>query len=321
MRMRDAFIKRLTNLAESDPRILLITGDLGFGVLDEFARRFPSQFLNAGVAEQNMTGLAAGLALEGHIVFTYSIANFVFMRCLEQIRNDAAYHDCNVNVVAVGAGFSYGALGISHHATEDLAIMRAIPSLTVVSPGDDWEAAEATEAIARTPGTCYLRLDRAGAGSTRREGERFVLGKARKLREGYDVTLVATGGVLDEALKASAELARQGVHCRVLSVHTVKPLDEQPLVQAARETGGIVTVEEHTVLGGLGAAVAETLLENNAAPGFFRRIGLRDRFSSVVGSQTYLRQHFGLSADSIVAQVRELVAVSQARMVPQRRAA
>jgi len=319
--MRDAFIKRLTALAERDPRVMLITGDLGFGVLDDFARRFPRQFLNAGVAEQNMTGLATGLALEGHIVFTYSIANFVFMRCLEQIRNDAAYHDCNVNVVAVGAGFSYGALGISHHATEDLAIMRALPGLTVVSPGDDWEAAEATESIARKSGTSYLRLDRAGAGSTHREGEPYVLGKARQLREGYDVTLVATGGILDEALKASTELARHRIQSRVLSIHTVKPLDEQSLIRAARETGGIVTIEEHTVVGGLGAAVAEVLLENNAAPGFFYRVGLRDQFSSVVGSQAYLRQSFGLTAESIVSKVRELMASSATSHYSKRRAA
>ena len=158
---------------------MLITGDLGFGVLDDYRRRFPQQFINAGVAEQNMTGIATGLALEGHVVFTYSIANFVFMRCLEQIRNDAAYHDCNVNVVAVGGGFSYGPLGISHHATEDLAIMRSLPGVTVVSPGDDWEAAEATEAIAREPGTCYLRLDRCGHRTLRRSrASNLQLGRA-----------------------------------------------------------------------------------------------------------------------------------------------
>lgn len=319
--MRDAFIKRLTELAERDPRVMLITGDLGFGVLDDFARRFPRQFLNAGVAEQNMTGLATGLALEGHIVYTYSIANFVFMRCLEQIRNDAAYHNCNVNVVAVGAGFSYGALGISHHATEDLAIMRSLPGLTVVSPGDDWEASEATEAVARTDGTTYLRLDRVGAGSTGQAGEQFALGKAREIRRGTDATLIATGGILTEALQACDALAQQGIHCRVLSVHTLKPFDEETVIQAAQETNGIVTVEEHTVLGGLGSTVAEALLENNAVPGFFHRIGLRDRFSSVVGSQAYLRQYFGLTASAICLAVHEQLRASRQRTNSARRAA
>jgi transketolase len=293
-------------MAQRDPRIILITGDLGFGVLDEFRRRFPRQFLNAGVAEQNMTGIAAGLALEGHVVYTYSIANFVFMRCLEQIRNDAAYHDCNVNVVCVGAGFSYGALGISHHATEDLAIMRSLPGVTVVSPVDDWDAAEATEAIAGQSGTCYLRLDRSSAGDSHRPGERFVLGRPRLLRDGHDVTLVATGGIMGEVLRAADELARCNVRCRVLSVHTLKPLDAQALCRAARETRGILTVEEHTIDGGLGGAVAEVLLENGAIPAVFHRIGLRDGFSSIVGSQQYLRTQYGMDAASIVDAVKRL---------------
>jgi transketolase len=317
--MRDAFIKRLTQLAERDPRVVLITGDLGFGVFDDFSRRFPSQFLNAGVAEQNMTGVATGLALEGHVVFTYSIANFVFMRCLEQIRNDALYHDCNVNVVAVGAGFSYGALGISHHATEDLAVMRALPGMTVVSPGDDWEAAEATEAIAALPGTTYLRLDRAGAPALTSTGEVFELGRARRLRDGNDLTIAATGGVLDEALRASRELERQGIRCRVLSFHTVKPLDHDALADAARETGGIVTVEEHSIIGGLGSAVAETLLESGDVPQLFHRIGLHDRFSSVVGSQSYLREKFELNSAAIVRQVLQLL--TRKYRLPERRAA
>ncbi len=265
--MRDHFIERLSRMAAADSRIMLITGDLGFGVLDDYRKRFPKQFINAGVAEQNMTGLATGLALEGHIVYTYSIANFVFMRCLEQIRNDAAYHDCNVNVVCIGGGFSYGPLGISHHATEDLAIMRSLPGVTVVSPCDHWEAAEATEAIADVSGVSYLRLDKSAAEATHQPGENFRLGEARQLREGHDVTLAATGGILKEAMDASTELASQGIQARVLSVHTIKPLDEKSFVRAAEETGGIITLEEHTVTGGLGSAVAETLLECGAVSG------------------------------------------------------
>src|SRR3954463_955369 len=165
--MRDHFVKRLSQLAAADPRIVLLTADLGFGVLNNFAQKYPKQFLNAGVAEQNMTGLATGLALEGRIVFTYSIGNFPTLRCLAQIRNDAAYHEANVKVVAIGGGFSYGALGMSHHATEDLAILRAI-GIPVVAPGCDWEAAEALNALVEKKGTCYLRLDRPSTGSTER---------------------------------------------------------------------------------------------------------------------------------------------------------
>ncbi len=304
--MRDEFIERLTRMAEADPRIVLITGDLGFGVLDDFRERFPKQFINAGVAEQSMTGLATGLALEGHVVFTYSIANFVFMRCLEQIRNDAAYHDCNVNVVSIGGGFSYGALGISHHATEDLAIMRSLPGLTVVAPGDKWEAAEATEALATQPGTSFLRLDKSAAENTQQPGEQFELGKIRQLREGDDCTLVATGGILGEALAAAEELKSKGCHCRVLSVHTLKPLDVEVLVRAARETGGLLTIEEHTVEGGLGSAVAENLMEAGVMPRHFQRIGLRNTFSSVVGSQQYLRSQYGMDRAAIVAAVEAM---------------
>lgn len=305
--MRDTFIQALEALAERDSRVFLVTGDLGFGVLTGFAERHPRQFLNAGVAEQNMTGVATGLALEGRIVFTYSIANFPILRPLEFIRNDAAYHDANVNVVAIGGGFSYGALGISHHATEDLAILRALPGLTVVSPGDDWEVAEAVPALAATPGTTYLRLDKSSAGNTQGPGERFVLGKARQLRDGADVTLAVTGGILGAVLRAVEELSVLGVSCRVLSVHTIKPLDVDALAAAARETGAIVTVEEHTVDGGLGGAVAESLLEAGAPPKLFYRIGLRAGFSSVVGSQDYLRTIYGMDAASIVARVRGIV--------------
>ncbi len=306
--MRDRFISRLCELAERDPSVMLITGDLGFGVFDEYRQRFPTQFLNAGVAEQNMTGLATGLALEGYTVYTYSIANFVFMRCLEQIRNDAAYHDCNVNVVCVGGGMSYGQLGISHHATEDLTIMRSVPGVTVIAPGDDWEAGEATEAIASRPGVCYLRLDRTGiAGGELDSTETFEIGSARTVREGTDVTLISTGGVLGEALTAADTLEAQGVSCRVLSLHTIKPLDTASVVAAGRETGGIITIEEHTVDGGLGGAVAETLLENGIAPGFFHRLGLRGGFASAVGSQDYLRAKYGIDAAAIVAAVSDRV--------------
>src|SRR5450759_1448901 len=208
--MRDRFIQTLCGLAESDPSIMLITGDLGFAVLDEYRRRFPRQFINAGVAEQNMTLVATGMALEGHIVFTYSIGNFPTLRCLEMIRNDAAYHDANVKVVCVGGGFSYGALGISHHATEDLAIMRALPGVTSVSPSSLWEVAEATTAITKAAGTCFLRLDK-DKGPDGPLDEPFVLGRPRVLRRGADVALIVTGGILSEVVKAADDLERVGV--------------------------------------------------------------------------------------------------------------
>ena len=305
--MRDHFIKQLEILAENDPKILLITADLGFGVFNEYRKKFPDQFLNVGVAEQNMTGIATGMALEGYNVFTYSIANFPTLRCLEQIRNDAAYHNARVKVVSVGAGFSYGALGISHHATEDLAIMRSIPEITVVSPGGLWETMEATKAVANLPATCYLRLDKTFGGDYPNDGGKFQLGKARTLSEGTDCSIIVTGGILQEVQKAADELLKDGIKARVISMHTIHPIDVDCIVEAAKDTGNIITVEEHIVNGGLGGAVAEVLLEAAVRPDKFLRIGLNSKFASIVGSQTYLRKQYGLDSDTIYSKVKNLI--------------
>jgi transketolase len=310
--MRDAFVHRLTEIASRDRRVTLITGDLGFGVLDKFALALPDQYINAGVAEQNMTGLATGLALEGRVVFTYSIANFPTLRCLEQIRNDACYHGADVKVVAIGGGFSYGALGISHHATEDLAILRALPDITVVAPGCDWEAREATAALVATRGTAYLRLDKSSAGETGRPGEQFRIGHWRELRNGHDLTLVATGGILGVALAAAESLAVEGVALRVISAHTLKPFDHETLARACAETGGILTLEEHTLDGGLGSAVAESCMDRDLRPRRFARLGLTAGFSSIVGSQDFLRRRYGLDATHIVARAKQLLSAKPA---------
>ena len=293
----------LTELAPERPELLLLTADLGFGVLDEFTKRFPRQFLNVGVAEQNMSGIAAGLSLEGHLVFTYSIGNFPTLRCLEQIRNDICYRDANVKIVSVGGGMSYGALGISHHATEDLAILRSLPNMTVFSPCDRWEAAEATRYLIAHQGPAYLRLDKSAAPVASQAGETFQPGSIRTVREGFDITLAATGGILEDALIAADVLSGLGIFCRVLSVHTIKPIDVGTLIAAASETGGIISIEEHAVDGGLGGAIAEALMDAGAAPGTFVRMGLRNTFSSVVGSQKYLRQVYSIDASAIVRTV------------------
>lgn len=305
--MRNAFVECLTELAAADPRIMLLTGDLGFGIFEEFSQRFPKQFLNVGVAEQNLTGVATGLALEGRIPFTYSLANFPTLRCLEQIRNDACYHDANVKIVGMGGGFSYGSLGMSHHATEDLSILRALPNMTIVAPGDDWEARKATSALVNTSGTCYLRIDKTTAGLTNQSDEVFTLGKARKLRDGSDITLISIGGILKETLKAADLLGDVGINCRILSMHTLKPIDRDAILDAAKNTGGIVTVEEQTIQGGLGGAVAEICLENNVIPSVFLRIGLKDCFSSIVGSQDYLRSQYKMDASQIVSTIKQLL--------------
>lgn len=304
--MRDRFIETLCRIAESDPRIMLITGDLGFAVLDDYRRRFPQQFINAGVAEQNMTLVATGMALEGRVVFTYSIGNFPTLRCLEMIRNDAAYHGANVKVVSIGGGFSYGPLGISHHATEDLAILRSLPDVTCFSPTSLWEVTEVTKAAVATPGTCFLRLDK-DKGPDGPAAENFVPGRPRCLQQGQDVAFFATGGIMTEVVVAAAVLAAQGITSSIYSVHTIRPVGPELFVAAARDHQAIVTVEEHTVHGGLGGLVLEILGDAGAWPRRFLRIGLDGCFSSVVGSQQYLRKHYRMDADAIAQRTRTLL--------------
>ena len=305
--MRDHFVRRLTRLAENDPSVFLITGDLGFGVFDDYRATVPDQFLNIGVAEQNMIGVATGMALEGFKVFTYSIANFATLRCLEQIRNDACYHQANVNVVSIGAGFSYGPLGVSHHATEDLSILRSLPDITVVSPCELWEVMEATEALIEIPGATYLRLDKSHARETKKADEKFVLGKIRTVRDGNDVSFFATGGILEEALVAAECLEKENISVRVHSVHTLKPFDIETVICAVDETRNIVTIEEHTVDGGLGGVIAENLLELGHIPRTFHRVGLRGGFASSVGSQKFLRQYYKMDVVSICEQVKKMI--------------
>lgn len=304
--MRTAFIDTLCELAEQDERIWLLTGDLGYSVLERFASRFPSRFVNVGVAEQDMTGVAAGLALCDKIVFTYSIANFPTLRCLEQIRNDVCYHNANVKIVAVGGGFAYGAQGMTHHATEDLAIMRALPNMTVVAPADPVETRLATRAIVGWPGPCYLRLGKAGEPVVHQTLPAFSIGKAITVRKGKDVTLITTGGILFNAVEAAERLAQEGIQARVLSMHSLKPLDSAAVLAAARQTKAIITVEEHSIIGGLGSAVAETLAELGDSHITFRRIAIKDEFCQQVGSQEYLRGICGLSVDGIVEVIRSL---------------
>lgn len=311
--MKEVFVEALLQLAERDPKLIVLTADLGYAMFEPFVERFPRQYLNVGVAEQNMMGVAAGLALDGRTVFTYSIANFPTLRCLEQVRNDVCYHGANVKVVAIGAGFSYGPLGFSHHATEDLAILRSLPEMTVLSPGDDWEAAECTQAAAQHVGPCYIRLDKGSIIGVPQSDEPFAIGRARRLREGRDATLVATGGILPVVIDAADRLAQNGLECRVLSMPTVKPLDIEALADAAQDTGGIFTVEEHTIDGGLGGAVAESLLEYGAAPRVFHRFGLRGGFATLVGSQAYLRKAYQLDAESIAQEVPARLAIRRPR--------
>lgn len=305
--MRAGFIRALMDSARTDERIFLLVGDVGYSLVEPFAQEFPRRFINIGIAEQNMMGIAAGLAMSGKIVFVYSLVNFPTLRCIEQIRNDVCYHDANVKIVASGGGLVYGALGMTHHVTEDLAIMRALPNMTVIAPGDPIEAALATRAAIELPGPCYLRLARTGDPVVHEAVPDFQIGKAITVRNGDAITLVASGGILHNTVQAAKQLERQGINSRVLSMHTVKPLDAEALLAAATETKAIITIEEHSIIGGLGGAVAEVLAESGIPRIVFRRIGIKDCFSPVVGSQSYLCKYHSLSVEDIVNEAVRLL--------------
>jgi transketolase len=306
--MRDMFVKTLIEIAREDKNVLLITGDLGFGVLKPFWEQLPDQFINAGIAEQNMTSLAAGMALEGKIVFTYSIGNFPTLRCLEQIRNDCAYHNANVKVVCIGGGFVYGSLGMSHHATEDISIMRALPDVTVLAPGDVVESELATRAIYKHNGTCYLRLGRGGEKRIHDVTIDFMIGKAIKIIDGDKVVIFSTGAIFDEVIKASDMLKEEGINPAVYTFPTVKPIDRDTITECAQKYDLIITVEEHNIIGGFGSAICEILAELGGSKVKTIRVGLNDKYSSIVGSQKYLRDIYGMSAEKIAQRIKENLA-------------
>jgi transketolase len=302
--VRTAFINQLCTLAQQDDRIWLVCGDLGYSVLEVFADRFPGRYLNAGVAEQNMTGIAAGLALTGKTVFTYSIANFPVMRCLEQIRNDVCYHDLNVKIVAVGGGLAYGSHGYTHHGVEDLAVMSAMPNLIVAAPGDPIEARAITSILASHSGPAYLRLGKAGEPVLHAEDTKVEFGKAIQIANGRDLTIISIGGMLGTVIQASEALQRQGIQPRILSIPFLVPLDSAAILDAAEKTGAILTVEEHGP-GGLGTAVAETLAMNDRVIPL-KPLRLAKSPIKVSGSQEELRSAQGLNIKGIVQTAESL---------------
>ncbi len=304
--MRDTFVRTLIDLAKENKNIELVTGDLGFGVLKPYWETVPNQFTNAGIAEQNMASLAAGMALEGKTVFTYSIGNFPTLRCIEQIRNDCCYHNADVKIVCVGGGFVYGSLGMSHHATEDIAIMRALPNMVVIAPGDLTEAEAATKAIAEYKGTCYLRLGRGGEKRIHEKLDDFQIGKAIKVKDGKKVAIFSTGAIFEEISQAVEILKKNSIDPAVYTFPTVKPLDAAVVTNCAKDFELIVTVEEHNIVGGFGSAVAEVMAENPAKAKLLK-IGLNDTYSSKVGSQNYLRSEFGIDAKGIAKRIQETI--------------
>lgn len=297
--MRTVFITKLIKQARIDDSIFLIVGDLGFSVVEPFAKEFPERFLNAGVAEQNMTGIAAGLAKEGYNVFTYSIGNFPTLRAMEQIRYDVCYHNLNVNIVSVGAGFAYGSLGASHHATEDIGMMRTLPNMRVFSPGDPLEAELITEHIVKNPGPSYLRLGKAGEPLVHKSNAEISICEIISVidKKLSDTVVIATGSILKYAydyLKENKEKAHDLYSCP-----TIKPIYQKSLINLAKNYKYIITLEEHQKSAGFGSAIIEGLSDlrfENKINNFpiVKRIAIEDKFISVGGSQDYIRNEAGL---------------------------
>ncbi|MBF0521753.1 MAG: transketolase [Candidatus Omnitrophica bacterium] len=301
--MRTSFIETLCELAEKDERIWLLCGDLGFSVLECFISRFPKRFVNVGVAEQNMAGIAAGLAMSGKIVFTYSIANFPTLRCLEQIRNDICYHKANVKIVAVGGGFAYGAQGATHHGLEDLAILRTLPNMTVTAPADPVESKAITKLISELPGPCYLRLGKAGEPVVHQTKPDFTVGKMIPVKDGRDALIISTGGMLITALEAQKQTEAKGFSVGVWSSPWLKPFDNEGVMKAAERYPVIISLEEAQVTGGLGSAIASVVAGLKPRHCQVISLGVPDIFLEKAYCQQTARNQVGLDTASITKTI------------------
>jgi transketolase len=301
--MRNAFAEEITDLGGSEQRLVLLCGDIGNRLFDKYKYRYPDRFLNCGVAEANMVSMAAGLALCGLKPVTYTIASFMTTRCLEQIRVDICYQNLPVTIVGVGSGLGYASLNATHHSCEDIAMMRAIPNMTVVCPGDPLETRLALRAAVNHTGPVYIRLGKKGEPIVHKEPPPFQIGKGIILRSGDDIGLVSTGTILPTVLETADELEKRGISTSVASLHTVKPLDEELLTDLFSTCALVVTIEEHSRLGGLGGSVAEWLTDQNPQKARLYRIGTRDQFMYEAGETDHARGFFGLTTGQIVEKV------------------
>ncbi|MCG8403215.1 MAG: transketolase family protein [Firmicutes bacterium] len=303
---REAYGAALVELGRRNNNVVVLDADLAKSTKTaDFGREFPERFFDMGIAEQNMMGTAAGLAAAGKVPFASSFAVFATGRVYDQIRNSIAYPGLNVKIAATHAGVTVGEDGASHQMVEDIALMRVLPDMTVFVPADAVETRAAVMAAAEMDGPVYIRLGRSGVPVLHDESSfKFAPGRSVTLREGGDVTVIACGIMVSAALEAAEQLAGEGISARVLDVHTVKPLDVQAVVEAARVTGAVVTAEEHNIIGGLGGAVAEALVENNPVP--VRRVGVKDTFGES-GKPAELLEKYGLTAADIARAAREVI--------------
>jgi len=287
--MRYAFRDTLIELAEKDEKICLLTGDLGFSVVEPFIEKFPGKFINCGVAEQNMIGIAAGLALSGKKPYVFSIVPFVTMRCMEQIRNDICYQNLDVKIIGVGGGFSYGDLGATHHAIEDIAILRALPNMTILCPAGPLETEELVLKSYQTKNPTYIRLGRGGERAIHGSRPELEIGEPSILKQGEKGVIISTGPLVGRLTGIEGY--------KLINIHTLKPINKQALLKEIESFSKIITIEEHNIIGGLGSAVAEILAESSWR-GEFKRIGVPDKFPREVGSRDYLLEKYNIKIKS-----------------------
>lgn len=303
--MRNAFADEITKLGALDSRVVLLAGDIGNKLFDKFKEHAESRFYNCGVAEANMMGVAAGMALCGLRPVVYTITPFTTTRCFEQIRVDVCYHKAPVIIVGTGSGLSYAELGPTHHSCEDMAILRTLPGMTVVAPGDATELRLALRAALKLDGPVYMRIGKKGEPAIHASEPAFKIGRALTIQNGQDVCLISTGVMLSVMIEAARLLAQQGILARVESFHTVKPLDEEKLREIFSGLPLVAVAEEHSRIGGLGGAIAEWLVRQEAPRAKLLAFGTDDEFMHEIGSQQYARRKFGLTADNIANQVAE----------------
>ena len=303
--MRNTIVNLIHDLAKTDKNVYFLTGDLGYSVIDNFQKELPGQCLNLGIAEQNMMGVAAGLALEGKKVFVYSIVPFVTMRCMEQVRTDIALQNLDVTIVGVGGGFAYGTLGPTHHAIEDVAMMRAIPRMRIVCPSDPVSAKVLGEQLLKISGPTYIRLNRGGEPALYQSPPAMVVGKGFVMKPGKDVCILTSGAITQNALLAAERLEQDGISTEVVDMATVKPLDADLARDCLKSRKLVVTLEEHNILGGFGSAVAEVAAESPRAA-IFKRLGVNDTYSEVYGKQEFMREINGLSPEQIYQTIKNL---------------
>lgn len=306
--MRNAFADELTRLGDEDARVVMLSGDIGNRLFDKFKAKHALRFFNCGVAEANMMGVAAGMAMNGLRPVAYTITPFITTRCLEQIRTDVCYHEAPVTIVAVGAGLAYSDLGPTHHACEDIAFLRSIPNMIVICPGDAFEVRAALRASLQQDRPVYIRLGKKGEPVVHSGPlADFAIGKAITMARGSDACLLSTGNMLPEAIEAAHTLEKRGLSVEVVSFHTVKPLDEACLTDVFARFPLVATIEEHSLIGGFGAAVAEWLIDNCVRPRQFIRFGTPDAFFKKSGEQEYAREVLGLSAHQIAARITDVL--------------